>query len=111
MVYWVPPRTSVRPTTSEPRPSRSAQRRSLITVTGGRSGCSSSRVSGRPSATGMSSTSKMVPDARTIVSCAGSPVPVRLVVRQSISAIAANVVDWRRHSSKCRALAGTEEYR
>ena len=36
---------------------------------------------GRPSATGICSTSKTVPDARTMTTCAGSPAPVRFVVR------------------------------
>ena len=42
---------------------------------------------------------------------AGSPAPVRFVVRHSTSAIDANDVAWLRHSSKCRALTGSAGYR
>ena len=88
-------------------PRRSRHNCSLMTATGGRSRFSSSRVRARPTIVWICRTSNSVPDARRITTCAASPAPVSVDVRQSIAAMDVNDVARSRQISKWRMVAGS----
>ncbi len=110
IVYSVPAIFSARPRTPGSPPSRSIQRRWLITATRGRSASSSPRRSGRPIAMPGCNTSKRVPDARRTVACVASPTPLTCIVRPSRAASASKLLACSRQKSKCRMFTGSTGY-